>query len=650
MKSLSVDYYPEHWKEERWETDLEMMRKAGITAIRIGEFAWCKMEPSEEQYDFTWLDTVITKAASKGIAVILCTPTAAPPAWLIQKHPDLLPVAPNGHRMTFGHRRHYCIHHPVYRLHTERMVAALGEAFGHRREVIAWQVDNEFGGGGRCTCEICRKAFQDWLRNRYATLEQLNDAWGTIFWSQCYTDWAQIPVVTSLQSSHPGLHLDFRRFHAHSFAVYNNLQVDILRKLSPGKVITTNVWLFRWGDTMDHVALARNLDLISFDNYSDEPHEGAFYNDFYRSISGRYWILEQKSAWPHAQYLYPDMKNRMALFTWQAFARKAELISYFRWRQGLFGHEQNHGAILDHTGEPGPVYQKASDIGTKLDSVRHLQGEVKATIRVGVYFSYEDCWSMGIQNGDYDDDSYKSSTYTDRLIHTLYKSLYELNIPVTFVFTPRQMAGLDLLLVPMKMIHEEELAEAIRQFVKNGGSALFTCDLGRKDGYNKFREERVPQAFRELLGIDVLQHYVIRKGEIVRVELEGAALAGYDRFDVVKTGAAKALACFRPEGMEETPAITVNHFEKGNAYYLATYFDADSWKCVLKFLMKETFHSIPAECKGVEIVRQRTPDGELTCFINFGEDSEMEWDGRRMELKGGQVKFFLDGELVMEDA
>ena len=243
MFAFGVDYYPEQWPEARWPTDAQLMAEAGFNIVRLAEFAWSRLEPQPGVFDFGWLDRAIAVLAAQGLRVILGTPTASPPPWLMQPHPDLFRMNEQGHRLTFGNRREYCPSHPLYHDCTQAIVTAMAEHYARHPAVVGWQIDNEFGD--RCYCPVCRGAFQHWLQRRYATLDALNGAWGTIFWSHVYTEWSQIPVPLATGGSpNPGLALDFARFASDTYVAYQQRQIDVLRSRTSGQFITHNLMGF----------------------------------------------------------------------------------------------------------------------------------------------------------------------------------------------------------------------------------------------------------------------------------------------------------------------------------------------------------------------------------------------------------------------
>ena len=570
---FGADYYPEHWKEERWETDFKLMSEAGMNVIRVAEFTWCRMEPEEGMYDFNWLEMIIRLAERYGLKTVLCTPTATPPAWMIEKYKDILPVNEYGKVFGFGNRRHYCPNHKVYQEYSRKITHALAECFGKNESVMAFQIDNELYGATACYCSTCRKEFQSWLMRKYKTLENLNQCWGTIFWSQEYSAWSQIPYPDAYVRQHPSLMLDYMRFLSQSWIGYSNMQAKILRENAPGKIITTNAYLFRWGDDIDYSRLFKELDVYSFDNYSDTMHEGAFYNDFARSIKGgKYWILEQRSGCSGAgQYCYPDEDDRITKYTMQAYEYGCELLTYFRWRQGLFGQEQNNGAVLDHDGKTGDYYFAVKEIGKRLKDYNPEPIREK----VGIYYDYQDSWARRIAGWN---------SYVDYIVNHVYKGLYDAGLNARFIFSPNDVQNMELLILPLKLIHSDELAKNIEYFVKNGGKVLITSDLARKNEYNAFREEKLPEIYRKVLGIDLVKFVNIHKGFAVSAG-EGSNYEALWRCDSVKLGTAKRIISFTNGPMEGSPAVTENLYGNGKAYYMAALFTDKVWTELLTKLI-----------------------------------------------------------------
>jgi beta-galactosidase len=319
---LGVCYYPEQWPPERWPIDARMMREAGLSLVRLADFAWSLLEPREDQYNFAWLDQAIETLAGEGLQIILCTPTASPPPWLCRAYPEILPLDARGSRLRQGGRRHYCPNSSTYQRLTEKIVAALASHYGQNPAVVAWQIDNELGWAGtsRCYCETCTRAFHDWLKKRYRTIATLNEAWGTVFWSQIYNDWCEIDLPNLIVGKpNPSHTLDFERFCSDSIAAYQQLQIDTLKEsIAAHQKITTN-FMSQFSD-LDYYDLARPLDFVSMSSYptgqaearsalypvdshlpkfahdSGDPYVTSFWHALMRGYLPKrpYWVMEQQ--------------------------------------------------------------------------------------------------------------------------------------------------------------------------------------------------------------------------------------------------------------------------------------------------------------------------------------------------------------------
>lgn len=348
---LGIAYYPEHWPRERWPIDARLMREANIQAARMGEFAWSRFEPHEGSYDFAWMDEAIEILAQEGVETIMCTPTATPPAWLVHKHPEILPVDATGQTARpFGGRRTYCASVPIYHEYTRKIVTAMAEHYGQHPHVIGWQIDNELAnvyalGEARCYCEFCRQGFIAWLQARYPSLEALNEAWGTVFWSQEYSAWEQIVLPTrgtAGEGLNPSHVLDYYRYFSDSWCDYARLQADILRAHSGDRWISTNfaagvardlggqdhplyqtsVW---FPCVVDWRKLSECLDFPAWSSHVSGV-AASMCADYLRGIreDGRFAVLEGGGT-------------RMR--SYQPIARGASGLSPFRWRMPLFGAE-----------------------------------------------------------------------------------------------------------------------------------------------------------------------------------------------------------------------------------------------------------------------------------------------------------------------
>ncbi len=369
-----VCYYPEHWPEDLWADDARRMREIGISVVRVGEFAWSRLEPGRGQFRFEWLERAMDVLHREDLEVVMGTPTATPPKWLIDEHPETLAVDENGQTRGFGSRRHYCFSSPVYRSECQRIVDAVAKHFGQHPAITAWQTDNEYGCHSTIASysDAALLAFRQWCEQHYSSIEHLNRQWGNVFWSMEYGSFDEIPLpcsaVTELNPAH---RLAFWRFSSDQVVSFNKLQVDILRQRSPGRDILHN-YMGNFTE-FDHHAVGRDLDIATWDNYplgfldrdsdneadkqkwyrTGHPDSSALHHDLYRGVGhGRWWVIEQQPGpvnWaPHNPSPLPGM---IRLWAWEAMAHGAEVMAWFRWRQAPFAQEQFHAGLLLPNGD-----------------------------------------------------------------------------------------------------------------------------------------------------------------------------------------------------------------------------------------------------------------------------------------------------------
>ncbi|MER3537445.1 MAG: beta-galactosidase [Thermus sp.] len=527
---LGVCYYPEQWPKTRWKEDFERMRELGLRYVRLGEFAWSALEPSPGALTWGWLDEVLELAHGQGLAVVLGTPTATPPKWLVDRHPEILPVDREGRRRNFGGRRHYCFSSPAYHEETARIVALLAERYGRHPGVAGFQVDNEYGCHDtvRCYCGLCLQAFRGWLRSRYGQVQNLNAAWGTAFWSQSYRDFSEVglPHLTVAEPN-PAHLLDYYRFASDQVRRYNRLQVQILRAYAPGRLITHNFMGFF--TDLDPFALAEDLDFASWDSYplgftdlmplppeerarwarTGHPDVAAFHHDLYRAVGrGRFWVMEQQPGpvnW--ASHNPSPARGMVRLWTWEALAHGAEVVSYFRWRQAPFAQEQMHAGLNRPDGKPDVAYYEVKQVSEEL-SLFALPPPVKAP--VALVYDPEAAWVFEIQPQG------AGWNYT-HLVYTVYSTLRRLALDVEFVRPGGDLRGYALVVAPSLPVVREASKEAL---AKAEGLVLLGPRSGSKTEEFQIPADLPPGPLQALLPLRVVRVESLPPG--LTEEAEGA--------------------------------------------------------------------------------------------------------------------------------
>lgn len=484
---LATAYYPDYHPQEEWSRDFRLMREAGIECIRIAEFAWAKMEPEEGVYEWGWLDDSIRAAEAHGLSVMLCTPTATPPIWLTERYPDVLPVGKNGRTIVHGARQQRCYSSDPYKHYSLRIVEEMGKRYGADPAVIGWQIDNEFGGETKYDYgDVSKKGFQAYLEAEFGDINALNERWGTAFWSQTYRRFDQIQLPAPIDCDvmmwpHPSLELAFRRFSSKVMTDFHRSQVETLRRYTKAP-ITTNAFMFNWGDNVDWAKLFDCSDVVGIDIYSNDEAEIAFYADACRSLLNRpFWVMEYGTG----SAALPAEMDLMR-------SRGCEWFSLFKFRVFPWGQEQEtaKGAMLAVTGDPLPGYgavKRWADVRDISPTPPQAQDS-----GIGVYYDFECAWAYQISKADPVD-------YFKYVHRTVYASVYSKTSTVSVLFEPAAVAGVRTLLLPLQILHDDALEEALIAFVRGGGRLVATSDLFRRNRDNVYLS-RVPAIFREVLG------------------------------------------------------------------------------------------------------------------------------------------------------
>ena len=623
---FGVDYYPEHWPENRWETDVRLMATMGLKAVRLAEFAWQKMEPAEGRYDFEWLERILRILDRHGLKAVLGTPSASPPAWLIEAHPDILPVDSQGRRMSFGGRHHDCQSNPDYRGHVQMIVSAMARTFGHDSRVAGWQIDNELGNSHQelCHCAHCRRAFQEWLEKRYGSIDSLNKSWGTVFWSQTYDRFEQIPSPALTATAHsPSLLLDWKRFHSDLIIDFQESQVRVIRAAAKDQFITHNfMGLF---DLVDYFKLARSVDFVSHDQYPlgfwgglNGPPVMAEALDLMAGLKGKtFWVMEQQAGTTGWQIMAPTPRSgQLALWAAQSVAHGADTVVFFRWRTCTVGTEQYWHGILPHNGVPGRRYDELKDLIQGLGPLMPRFEGALSGAEVGILYSYEQNWAFEIQphHPDLDYISY---------VQRIYQSFYERNVPVDFLSQEADLGTYKVVVAPLLFIDFPGVADRLREFVNRGGTLLLTMRTGVKDVANVCQiAQPLPGPFGELAGIEVLDYDCLRVDQ-VPVERNGQGFMATLWWDVVTLKGAEAWAFGQGAGHLGEPAVTRHPFGAGRVWYLGTCPDEDLMRTLCGALTAEAgVDPLGPKVPGVELSRRRAKDSDYLFVLNHCQETK----------------------------
>jgi beta-galactosidase len=567
-----ADYYPEAWDESQWEKDAIMMQEAGINFVRMGEFAWAKMEPQEGRFDFAWLDRALKVLNAHGIRAVLGTPTASPPAWLYEKYPDIAAMDANGVRYRYGSRRNYCVHNADFAAATTRIVTAMVEHFKDHPGVLGWQIDNEVGSP-QCFDPASRAAFQAWCWRKYHTLDALNAAWGTIFWGHTYQAWQEIPLPwnTLYDTSNPSLALDFDRFHSDSLHAYVDVQVAILRKAAPRQAITHNEMGMYSG--VDYYDLNRSLDFVAWDNYPMGQKDYTQYaapglgHDLMRGSKDNqnFMIMEQEGGLPGWAVFFGHQASPALYRVWayQSVAHGADGICYFRWRTSRYGTEQYWQGILDQDSYRNSRYGVVAQTGKELGQLTSLLHGSKVVSPVAMLVSPDSRWAQQIQPG------VKDFEY-DRQLHDYYDAFRRAGVSVDVAFPPSDLSSYRIVVAPALYVSDQTLSNKLHAFVKNGGTLILTFRSGVKDEHNVVTDQTLPGLFADIAGVAIHEFDPQLNEE---QEVVGPGQSRYPTrtwSDILTPSTAKVLATYGKGYYAGRPAVTENSSGKGLVYYVGT--------------------------------------------------------------------------------
>ena len=590
MFYFGADYYPEHWPEERWPEDVRLMQEAGFNVVRLAEFAWSKMEPSEGQFDFGWLDRAIELLGMHGIKSVLGTPTASPPPWVMAE-PEMFIVGEDGVRLTYGLRREYCPTNETFRRHSVRITEAMVEHYKDNPNIIGWQIDNEFGD--RCFCSLCQKAFQQWLENKYGRLDELNTRWGTVFWSHVYTDWSQIPAPLNTARSHnPGLALDYRRFMSDTYVDYQKLQIDVIRERCPDHFVTHNLMGFKYPN-LNYFDMSADLDFVSWDNYwqmqwnldaKPDPSFAALNHDAMRGLKKKnFWVMEQQSGGGGWEIVAnPPKPGQLRLWAYQSVAHGADGIVFFRWRTCRFGTEEYWHGVLDHHGIPGRRYDETAQMGAEIKKIGEQIVESQIKSKVAMLQSYDTRFAFQLQQNN-------PRFQYEKHFQDVYNGFFSRQVPVDVISEADSLSGYQVVVVPTMYILSEETAADLEKFAKAGGLVVFTSLTGVKDTFNTVVNQKLPGLVAEMCGVEVEEYISLPSDGTNNVQFGLPDVE--DDFntsvwaEVLELKGAEVAAWYTEDYYADKPAVTLNAVGDGKVGYVGTMGDADYYSAIAKWII-----------------------------------------------------------------
>jgi beta-galactosidase len=611
---LGVCYYPEHWPEDMWISDAQSMYKNGIRWVRIAEFAWSRIEPEPKKFDWAWLDKAVDILGNAGLKIVMCTPTATPPRWLINQMPDMLAVDQNGQKRKFGSRKHYSFSHKGYQKESQRITQAVAERYGNNSFIQAWQTDNEFGCHETTYswCLSSLQEFRNWLQVRYQSIEKLNEEWGNVFWSMEYRSFEDIDLPNlTVTEANPAHHFAFRRFSSDQVKNFNSQQVKIINQFSPDRPVSHN-YMGHFVE-FDHHKVSEDLDIAAWDSYPlgflqnmqsiaredkklllecyniGDPDFQAYHHDLYRGM-GRLWVMEQQPGpvnW--AKYNPIPLPGAVRMWTWEAFAHNAEVVSYFRWRQAPYAQEQMHAGLMHCDNSPAVGSKEALQVSKEIQEIE-LPPTQKADI--ALLHDYEACWMTEI-------DGQTQDFHYTRLMLDFYKSIRRNGGSLDIIGKNTDFTGYKLIIIP-SFVHLDE--EIFNRITLSGARIL----AGPRTGVKTNGFQIPPNLSLEGLGFKVTR--VDALPQELPLEVEWKDIKGYMS---VWREQGQCSGTSDGKGVDGMPVLTTGN--KGS--YLCGWPDEN----LLKAIMREQMQSVGIETVSLPEylrVRQR---GNLLFFTNYGK-------------------------------
>lgn len=634
--ALGGDYNPEQWPREVWRDDVRLMQEAGVTFATVGVFSWSWLEPEPGRYETGWLDDVLDLLHEGGIAVDLATGTASPPPWFSHKYPDSRPVRSDGTRLWHGSRQAYCPSSTVFTEHAVALASEMARRYHDHPALAMWHVSNEYACHNLpCWCEVCAAAFRTWLLDRYGDLDHLNEAWGTAFWSQRYTDWEQvIPPRVTPTFGNPTHQLDFWRFGSDTLLAQYVAERDVLHALSPGVPVTTNFMTNDHFRLLDYSRWAPEVDVVSTDHYVVHQPDGAltearydpraelsFSADLTRGLAGgRPWVLMEHSTsavnWqPVNQAKAPGQLLRDSL---AQVARGADTLGFFQWRASRAGAEKFHSGLVPHAGTDTKVFREVSELGAVCARLEEVLGS-RVDAPVALLWDHASVRAATLQA--------VPSTAVDpgQVAHDLHAALRASGVTCDVVHPGADLSRYRVVLVPTLYLCTDEAAAAVAAAAEAGAQVLVTYFSGISDEHDHVRLGGYPGAFRDLLGVRVEEFFPLPVGEQVALDDGGTGTLWSELLEAVD---AQVLARYADGPLAGVPALTRREVGAGAAWYCATRLDPDATARLVDAVCEAAGVRAPVvRPPHVEVVRRGDGDRTWTFLLNHGDDAEIALDG-----------------------
>ncbi len=641
------DYNPEQWPEEIWERDMELFKKAGIDCLTLNVFSWAALQPAEDEYDFSKLDKIVKLCVENDMMIIMATSTAAHPAWMAKRHPDITRVMFGGVKRKFGDRHNSCPNSPTMKKYAPKLAGKLAERYKDCENIIAWHISNEYSG--RCYCENCENAFRDYLNDKYGNIESLNAAWNTAFWGHTFYDFDEVVVPDSRSemyeeehSTFPAISVDYWRFMSDSMLNNFKDEANEIKKYMPSRPVTTN-FMDRY-KIIDCQRWSKEFDFASWDSYpavKDNPADVSMWHDMMRSLKGgKPWVLMEQTASVTNWQNYCSIKRPgiSRLWSYRAIAHGADAILYFQMRRTRGACEKTHGAIIDHVGSDNTrVFKEVSAFGAELKALKDTTLGALYPAEVAILFDWDNWWDYELCAGPHAEKRYFLE------IEHFYRALYRNNTPVDFISVDDDLDKYKLVIAPTLFMVKTGYEEKINKYVEAGGHFITSYFSGMVNESDLMHLGGHPGPLSKVLGIWVEETDALDKDCKNHFVYNDKRYEASLIFDIISFVEGRVLSTYEQEFYAGTPCLTEHEYGVGKAYYVATSAEQDFYNAFIKDICDEVgVTSLNVNVEGIECTLRVKEDKKLFFVLNHNEVAK-EID---LPFSGTEL---LTGEVISED-
>ena len=625
------DYNPGQWPREVWDEDMRMFEKASINSATVNVFSWAKLQPSEAVYDFTELDAMMEMLEKENYDIVLGTSTAAMPAWMSRKYPDVNRTDFYGREHKYGHRHNHCPNSPTFQKYAERLVLKIAERYANSPQLKVWHISNEYNT--ECYCENCAREFRVWLQEKYEKIETVNEAWNMDFWSHTLYNFEDIVPpnylgdgISDTMTAFAGIAVDYKRFQSDSLLNNFIMEREAIRKFDKETPVTTNMMGAYKG--LDYFKWAKEMDIVSWDSYPGYVPDWAhvsMMHDLMRGVKdGQSFMLMEQTPSQQNWQPYNSLKapGRMRVQSYHTIAHGADSVQFFQLRRSKGGCEKFHGAVIEHVGhEDTRVFREVAQLGAELASLGDQLIGARSDSKVGILFDWDNYWAFEFTSGP-NVDLY----YVNQIQH-YYNALYKKHVQVDMLHMDSDFSAYDVILAPVLYMVKEGVAERLEQFVENGGSFLTTFMSGIVDQSDNVHLGGYPGPLRKLLGLWVEEIDALAPNDnnaitSVSDDIQAADYHGVLVSDLLHLEGAESLANYDSKWYAGMPAVTKHQYGKGTAYYIGTQADDDLTSQVVQLLLNEqnvaVLEDVPA---GIEVTTRRKNGKEFVFIMNHNDSS-----------------------------